>query len=149
MDRFADLHGDIAARTRELARHPRAARRFFDKYQDPILFGTDAIPHEFDMSQQIFGDELYEIYYRFLGTEDEYFRPCAGMGWGKQGGVKPPHSKAHHALSWSVVSRRLMAIFAVRQMDEGSKSFPYFETAARLLGLGSAAGNWNRPAQTI
>ena len=40
------------------------------------------------------------------------------MGWGKQRGVKPPRSKALRALSSSVVSRRLMAIWAVKRVDE-------------------------------
>jgi hypothetical protein len=56
-----------------LGRQPRTARDFFDKYQDRILFGTDATPHGDDFPQQLFNDTLYEIYYRFLETDDEYF----------------------------------------------------------------------------
>ena len=52
---------------------PRTARKFFDKYQDRILFGTDATPHGDEFPQQVFNDQLYEIYYRFLETDDEYF----------------------------------------------------------------------------
>jgi hypothetical protein len=37
------------------------------------MFGTDAVPKGFETPQQVFNDELYEIYYRFLETEDEYF----------------------------------------------------------------------------
>jgi predicted TIM-barrel fold metal-dependent hydrolase len=73
MDRFANVTVELAARIGELGRQPRAARKFFDKYQDRIIFGTDAVPDGTDTPQQIFGDELYEIYYRFLETEDEYF----------------------------------------------------------------------------
>jgi predicted TIM-barrel fold metal-dependent hydrolase len=73
MDKFPNMHVEIGARIGELGRQPRTARRFFDKYQDRILFGTDAVPHGKETPQQIFGDELYEIYYRFLETEDEYF----------------------------------------------------------------------------
>ncbi|MDX2268456.1 MAG: amidohydrolase family protein [Bryobacter sp.] len=73
LDRYPNLHVDIAARVGELGRQPRTARKFFDKYQDRILFGTDAVPNGFETPQQIFGDQLYEIYYRFLETEDEYF----------------------------------------------------------------------------
>ena len=59
------MHVDIAARLSELGRQPRAARKFFDRYQDRILFATD-------------GDGLndpgfYEPYFRFLETDDEYF----------------------------------------------------------------------------
>ncbi|HVT99370.1 MAG TPA: amidohydrolase family protein [Acidobacteriaceae bacterium] len=73
MDRFPNMNVDIAARIGELGRQPRTARAFFEKYQDRILFGTDATPHGDDYPQQVFNDKLYEIYYRFLETEDEYF----------------------------------------------------------------------------
>ncbi|MEO6828316.1 MAG: amidohydrolase family protein [Acidobacteriaceae bacterium] len=73
LDRFQNMTVDIAARIGELGRQPRASRKFFDKYQDRILFGTDATPHGDDYPQQLFGDKLYDIYYRFLETDDEYF----------------------------------------------------------------------------
>ena len=73
LDRFPNMTVDIAARIGELGRQPRTARRFFDQYQDRILFGTDATPHGDEYPQQVFNDQLYEIYYRFLETEDEYF----------------------------------------------------------------------------
>lgn len=73
LDRYPNLTIDIAARVAELGRQPRAAREFFDKYQDRILFGTDAIPNGHQYPQQLFCDKLYEIYYRFLETDDEYF----------------------------------------------------------------------------
>jgi hypothetical protein len=73
LERHPNMTVDFAARVGELGRQPRAARRFFDRFQDRILFGTDAVPHGVETPQQIFGDELYRIYYRFLETEDEYF----------------------------------------------------------------------------
>ena len=73
LDRFPHMTVDTAARIGELGRQPRASGKFFDKYQDRILFGTDASPHAEDVPQQIFGERLYEIYYRFLETDDEYF----------------------------------------------------------------------------
>jgi len=73
LDHFPNMHVELGARLNELGRQPRLARKFFDKYQDRIMFGTDAVPHGTDTPQQIFGDALYEIYYRFLETEDEYF----------------------------------------------------------------------------
>jgi predicted TIM-barrel fold metal-dependent hydrolase len=72
MDQHPNMHVDIAARIGELGRQPRASRRFFDRYQDRIVFGTDASAGT-ETPQQTFGDALYEIYYRFLETEDEYF----------------------------------------------------------------------------
>ena len=73
LDRFPNMSVDIAARIGELGRQPVTARKFFDKYQDRILFGTDATPHGEEFPQQVFHDQLYEIYYRFLETNDEYF----------------------------------------------------------------------------
>jgi Amidohydrolase len=73
LDRFRNVHIEIGARIGELGRQPRTAARFFDRYQDRILFGTDAIPLGTETPQQVFGEDLYRIYYRFLETEDEYF----------------------------------------------------------------------------
>jgi predicted TIM-barrel fold metal-dependent hydrolase len=73
LDRFPNMHVDMAARIGELGRQPFTARKFFDKYQDRILFATDATPHGDEFPQQVFNDKLYEIYYRFLETEDEHF----------------------------------------------------------------------------
>jgi predicted TIM-barrel fold metal-dependent hydrolase len=73
LDRFSNMTVDIAARIGELGRQPRAARTFFERHQDRILFGTDATPHAGNYPQQLFVDQLYDIYYRFLETDDEYF----------------------------------------------------------------------------
>jgi predicted TIM-barrel fold metal-dependent hydrolase len=73
MDKFPNMHIEIGARIGELGRQPRTARQFFERYQDRILFGTDAVPKGSSTPQQVFGDDLYKIYYRFLETEDEYF----------------------------------------------------------------------------
>ncbi|MFN7925249.1 MAG: amidohydrolase family protein [Bryobacteraceae bacterium] len=71
--KYPNMHVEIGARIGELGRQPRASRRFFDRWQDRILFGTDAVPKGDEYPQQVFNDKLYEIYYRFLETEDEYF----------------------------------------------------------------------------
>lgn len=73
LDRYPNMMVEIAARIGELGRQPRTARKFFDRYQDRIIFGTDATPHGDAFPQQLFGNKLYEIYWRFLETEDEYF----------------------------------------------------------------------------
>jgi predicted TIM-barrel fold metal-dependent hydrolase len=73
LDAHPNMHVEIAARIGELGRQPRAASKFIEKYQDRIMFGTDAVPGGTDTPQQIFGDQLYEIYYRFLESNDEYF----------------------------------------------------------------------------
>jgi predicted TIM-barrel fold metal-dependent hydrolase len=94
LDRFPNMYVDIAARLNELGRQPRAARKFFDKYQDRIVFGTDATPHGDQFPQQVFNDKLYEIYFRFLETDDEYFdyapAPTPPQGRWKISGVDLP-----------------------------------------------------------
>ncbi len=73
LDAHPNMHVELGARIGELGRQPRTARKFFDKYQDRILFGTDATPNGVETPQQLFGEALYRIYFRFLETEDEYF----------------------------------------------------------------------------
>jgi predicted TIM-barrel fold metal-dependent hydrolase len=63
LDRCPNFYVDPSARIGELGRQPYSARRFFLKYADRILFGTDCSP---DL-------EAYRLYYRFFETDDEYF----------------------------------------------------------------------------
>ena len=73
LDKYPNMNVEFGARIGELGRQPRTARKFFEKYQDRILFGTDAVPRGDEYPQQVYGDALYQIYYRFLETQDEYF----------------------------------------------------------------------------
>lgn len=59
----ANVHVDISARASELGRQPYTARRFFLRFADRILFGTDLLPEP----------RMYRLYFRFLETDDEYF----------------------------------------------------------------------------
>ena len=68
LDKYPNMVVDIDARISELGRQPYTARRFFLKYQDRVMFGTDTPPNR----------EAYRIYYRFLETDDEYFDPAGG-----------------------------------------------------------------------
>jgi uncharacterized protein len=68
LDLYPNFHVDIDARISELGRQPRTARKFFLRYQDRVMFGTDTPPNK----------EAYQIYYRFLETDDEYFDPAGG-----------------------------------------------------------------------
>ena len=117
MDAHPNMHVDISARVSEFGRQPRASRRFFEKYQDRILFGTDAIPRALDYPQQVFCPELYDIYYRFLETEDEYFDYAPAP--------KPPQGR------WCVYGLGL---------PEDVLRKVYWQNAARLLGLGETFG---------
>lgn len=73
LDRYPNMNVEIGARIGELGRQPRAARVFFEKYQDRILFGTDATPNGREVPQQDLKPEMYRAYFRFLETLDEYF----------------------------------------------------------------------------
>ncbi|MCA9836300.1 MAG: amidohydrolase [Trueperaceae bacterium] len=63
LDECPNFYIDISARLGELGRQPYSSRRFFIKHAERILFGTDA-----DARQK-----TYQLYYRFLETDDEYF----------------------------------------------------------------------------
>jgi len=67
LDRYPNLVVDLSGRVAELGRQPYRARRFLLKYQDRVLFGTDRYPGRPDQRRN-------RIYYRFLETEDEYFK---------------------------------------------------------------------------
>lgn len=62
LDSFPNMYIEFGAVIAELGRQPRAAKQFFEKYQDRILFGKDSwVPAE------------YTTYFRVLETTDEYF----------------------------------------------------------------------------
>jgi predicted TIM-barrel fold metal-dependent hydrolase len=74
LDQYRNLQCEIGARLGELGRQPRTARRWFERYQDRIMFGTDATPNAgVEYPQQDLRPEMYRAYFRFLETEDEYF----------------------------------------------------------------------------
>ena len=73
LDRYPNLQCEIAARIGELGRQPRRSAQFFQKYQDRILFGTDASPNGKEVPQQDLTRAMYRTYFRFLETMDEYF----------------------------------------------------------------------------
>jgi len=64
LDRLPNVYVEIGAITSDLGRQPRAAKRFFTKYQDRVLFGKDA-----------YNVIEYHTYFRLLETDDEYFDP--------------------------------------------------------------------------
>ncbi len=68
LDSYPNMYVDVDARISELGRQPYTARKFFLKYQDRIMFGTDTAPDR----------EAYRMYYRFLETDDEYFDCASG-----------------------------------------------------------------------
>ena len=74
LDACPNVMVDISARASELGRQPYAARKFFLRFADRILFGADLVPEV----------EMYRLYYRFLETADEYFEyPTHASGQGR------------------------------------------------------------------
>jgi len=73
LDRYPNFHVEIGARLGELGRQPRRSRRFFEAYPDRIMFGTDASPNGTSVPQQDLVPGMYQCYFRFLETLDEYF----------------------------------------------------------------------------
>ena len=62
IDRLPNVYPEVAAVLAEFGRQPRAARAFFIRYQDRLLFGKDS-----------FQPDEYPYYWRTFETGDEYF----------------------------------------------------------------------------
>ena len=73
------MYVGIGAVIAELGRQPRNAAKFFEKYQDRILFGKDS-----------WKPEEFPTYFRVLESDDEYF----------------PYYKKYHAF-WSMYGLNL------------------------------------------
>ena len=79
MNEIPNMYIEFGAVIAELGRQPIAAKAFFEKYQDRILFGKDSwVPNE------------YTTYFRVLETADEYF----------------PYHKKYHAF-WAMYGMNL------------------------------------------
>lgn len=62
LEEMPNMYIELGAVIAELGRQPRNAARFFEKYQDRILFGKDS-----------FQPKEFPTYFRVLETDDEYF----------------------------------------------------------------------------
>jgi uncharacterized protein len=63
LEKFPNVLIETGAREGELGRQPRRVRALFMKYPDRVMFGTDEGADE----------RMYQNYFRWLETEDEYF----------------------------------------------------------------------------
>jgi len=71
-DKYPNLYADISARFGEIGTIPRFAAKFFQEYQDRLLYGTD-------MGMK---KGMYKNTFRILETEDEHFyNPDYGYHW--------------------------------------------------------------------
>ncbi|MDN5216472.1 amidohydrolase family protein [Fulvivirgaceae bacterium BMA12] len=62
-DRYPNLYADISARYAETAPIPRRVNKFFNQYQDRLVYGTD----------MGMNNTMYRVTFRILETEDEHF----------------------------------------------------------------------------
>ena len=73
LQRFPNVMIEFGAREGELGRQPRRAKEIFLKYSDRIMFGTDEGASE----------SMYQNYFRWLETDDEYFPYSQYPGQGR------------------------------------------------------------------
>ncbi len=66
LDKYPNADVEISASVQDLGRAPLMIRKFFLKYQDRILFGSDGNPNRGI-------DEFWAPHWRFLETYDEHF----------------------------------------------------------------------------
>lgn len=74
-DKYSNLYADIGARFGEVAPIPRYVKKFFERYQDRLLYGTDM-----GMSK-----EMYQVTFRILESEDEHFYDRFSYHWALNG----------------------------------------------------------------
>jgi predicted TIM-barrel fold metal-dependent hydrolase len=133
LDKYRNFFIDTAARVPEIGRHDAAKmRRFFEKYQDRILFGTDTGvgPTQDDMMYGSTGphpptradeDRFFQATWRYFETKDKQFEsPTPIQGRWKIDGLGLPES----------ILRKI-----------------YFENAARLLHFRPPVAAANPPTR--
>ncbi|PHN07232.1 amidohydrolase [Flavilitoribacter nigricans DSM 23189 = NBRC 102662] len=81
-DRYPNLYADIGARYAETAAIPRTVNRFFQQYQDRLVYGTDMGTDP----------EMYRTTFRILESEDEHFydHNISSYHWSMNGYGLPP-----------------------------------------------------------
>jgi uncharacterized protein len=71
LDTYPNYYVELSTVLSQLGRQPFTARKFFIKYQDRILFGTDS-GNSFDEKGWTF-KKIFRTYFEFLETENEFF----------------------------------------------------------------------------
>ena len=112
LETYPNLMVETGARLGEIGRQPYGARKFFERFQDRIMMGTDATPNAKAYPQQDLRPELFLCYFRFFETMDEYFDYSPAP--------VPPQGR------WK--------IYGIGLPDPILKKV-YHDNAARLLGL--------------
>jgi predicted TIM-barrel fold metal-dependent hydrolase len=71
LDTYPNYYVDMSSVVSELGRHPYSTRRFFIKYQDRILFGTDG-GFMLEPNSDWPAEKMFRSYIEFLETGNEY-----------------------------------------------------------------------------
>jgi predicted TIM-barrel fold metal-dependent hydrolase len=80
LDKLPNMVIDFSARISILGHQPHTARKFFIRYHDRILFGTDGAPTA----------QVYQTYFRFLETDDDAFEAHPGRASSRIYGLNLP-----------------------------------------------------------
>ena len=95
---YPNLYADISARFGETAPIPRYMAKFYETFQDRLLYGTDM---GFDM-------DMYRTTFRILETADEHFyAPLFGYHWSYSGFALPDRvlKKIYHDNAMRVLKK--------------------------------------------
>jgi uncharacterized protein len=100
LDKYPNLYADMGARFTEITPIPRFVKKFFTKYQDRLLYGTDNTPVP----------EMYRTSFRILETKDEHFYPTyfAKYHWPSHGFGLPDKvlQKIYRANALRIIERK-------------------------------------------
>jgi predicted TIM-barrel fold metal-dependent hydrolase len=72
LDKYPNYYVDMSSVVAELGRQPHAAREFFLRYQDRILFGTDGGYRLESSGDGWTAERMFRSYFEFLETNNEY-----------------------------------------------------------------------------
>jgi predicted TIM-barrel fold metal-dependent hydrolase len=104
LERYPNLYADISARYAETAPIPRFAAKFYAKYADRLVYGTD----------MGFEKEMYRVTFRILETLDEHFyeNNMFGYHWSLNGFGLPDEvlQKVYRANAEKILSSRGTAV---------------------------------------
>lgn len=110
LDKYPNYNVDMSSTVHAIGRQPYSARRFFLKYQDRILFGTDG---GFALQARGNGwtpERMFRSYFEFVETDNEY--------------IEYPLADITHQGNWKV--------YGIDLPDEVLEKI-YFRNAERLL----------------
>jgi hypothetical protein len=71
LDKYPNYFIDMSTAVSELGRQPNTARRFFIRYQDRILFGSDG-GYRLSPDKDWTAERMYRSYFEFLETDNDY-----------------------------------------------------------------------------